>query len=136
MNIYGIGTDIVRVDRIQEMMDKHPGTFLKRVYTKGEIEYCSGRKAEAQHFAGRWAAKEAILKVFGSCWSNGIQWTDIDIHNEMGGKPTVRLAGAARELCEQRGITQVLITISHTSDNAIAFATAMSHSDGQDSDID
>lgn len=126
MNIYGIGTDIVRVDRIQEMMDKHPGTFLKRVYTESEIEYCSGRKAEAQHFAGRWAAKEAILKAFGTGWSKGIQWTDMEIHNEMGGKPTVRLAGAARELCEKRGIVQVLISISHTSDNAIAFATAIS----------
>ena len=125
MNIYGIGTDIVRIDRIAQMMEKHPETFLQKVYTKNEIEYCGGRKAEVQHYAGRWAAKEAILKSFGTGWSKGIQWTDIEVYNETGGKPKVRLAGAARSLCEERGIAQVLISISHTSENAIAFATAV-----------
>ena len=127
MRIIGIGTDIVRVERIANMISKHPDTFLKKVFTENEIAYCQPRKASVQHFAGRWAAKEAILKAFGTGWAKGVQWTDIEVLNEMGGKPKVRLAGAARELCEKMGVVEVLISISHTTDNAVAFATATGH---------
>lgn len=125
MNVFGIGTDIVECDRIQGMIDKHDDLFIDRVYTPKEIEYCSNRKASTQHFAGRWAAKEAILKALGTGWAKGVSWTDIEIRNEMGGKPKVLLGGGARELCEQHGITDILVSISHCQDYATAYATAL-----------
>ncbi|MEM9411371.1 MAG: holo-ACP synthase [Planctomycetota bacterium] len=126
MSVFGIGTDIVECDRIAQMIDKHDDLFIDRVFTPTEIEYCSNRKASTQHFAGRWAAKEAILKSLGTGWAKGIAWTDIEIANEMGGQPRVRLGGGAREVCEQKGITEILISISHCQNYATAYATALS----------
>ena len=125
MNVFGIGTDIVECDRIATMIDKHDDLFIDRVYTPTEIEYCSNRKSATQHFAGRWAAKEAILKALGTGWAKGVSWTDIEIKNEMGGQPRVRLGGGAREICEQKGITEILISISHCKSYATAYATAL-----------
>ena len=107
------------------MIDKHNELFIDRVYTPVEIDYCSQRKSAVQHYAGRWAAKEAILKALGTGWAKGISWTDIEVHNEMGGQPRVRLAGGAKDICESKGITQILISISHCESYAIAFATAL-----------
>ena len=125
MNVFGIGTDIVECQRIAMMIDKHDNLFIDRVYTPNEIEYCSGRKSAIQHFAGRWAAKEAILKSMGTGWAKGIAWTDIEVINEMGGAPKVRIGGGAREHCELKGITDILISISHTESYATAYATAL-----------
>ena len=124
-NVIGIGTDIVEVARIGDMIEKHDDTFIEKVFTEGEITYCGPRKAAVQHFAGRWAAKEAILKSIGTGWSNGIKWTDIEVINEMGGKPYVKLNGKAIEVCEDRGIEEILISISHCNLFATAFATAL-----------
>ncbi len=124
-NVVGIGTDIVECLRIANMIEKHQDVFINRVYTPGEIEYCAGRKSATQHFAGRWAAKEAILKAMGTGWSNGIQWTDIEIANQMGGKPVVKLGGAANDMAEAKGISEVLVSISHCRLFATAFATAI-----------
>lgn len=124
-NVVGIGTDIVECSRIANMIEKHEELFLQRVYTEWEIEYCSGRKSAVQHYAGRWAAKEAILKSFGTGWAKGIAWTDIEIKNEMGGKPSVIIRGAARKICDDLGISEVLISISHCNSHATAFATAV-----------
>lgn len=134
-NVVGIGTDIIECSRIADMIEKHDALFLERVYTEWEIEYCSGRKSAVQHYAGRWAAKEAILKSMGTGWAKGIAWTDIEIKNAMGGKPSVSLHGAAREWCDQLGIAEVMISISHCNSHATAFATAVgpmsdSQSDG------
>ena len=123
--VIGIGTDIVECLRIANMIEKHQDLFLQRVYTPGEIQYCAGRKSATQHFAGRWAAKEAILKAIGTGWSNGIQWTDIEICNQMGGKPFVCLAGAALHVSQSRGISEILISVSHCRLFATAFATAV-----------
>ena len=68
MNVIGIGTDIVECLRIAKMIDRHGELFISRVYTKNEIRYCQSRKQSTQHFAGRWAAKEAILKALGTGW--------------------------------------------------------------------
>jgi len=103
MNIAGIGTDIVECLRIAQMIERHGEIFLTRVYTPREIEYCSSRKAATQHYAGRWAAKEAVLKAMGTGWARGISWHDIEIRSDEGGRPSILLAGAAREICERRG---------------------------------
>jgi holo-[acyl-carrier protein] synthase len=125
MNVIGIGTDIVECLRIESMIEKHDDLFLRRVYTQWEIDYCNQRKSAVQHFAGRWAAKEAILKAMGTGWAKGIQWTDLEIRNEVGGRPFVQLVGQAQKICEQKGISQILISLSHCRQFATAFATAV-----------
>ena len=80
--LISIGTDIIECVRIAQMIEKHGEVFLQRVFTQKEILYCSSRKAATQHYAGRWAAKEAVLKVLGTGWTKGIQWTDVEIVND------------------------------------------------------
>jgi holo-[acyl-carrier protein] synthase len=127
MNIIGIGTDIVECLRIAQMIEQHAEQFLQRVYTPHEIEYCSSRKAATQHYAGRWAAKEAVLKAMGTGWARGIRWQDIEIHNEPGGKPLIRLGGVARDICGQLGVSEMHISISHCRSHATAYALAIGH---------
>jgi holo-[acyl-carrier protein] synthase len=123
--IIGIGIDIVECQRISDMIDKHQDLFLNKVYTPTEIDYCSARKSAVQHFAGRWAAKEAILKALGTGWAKGIEWSDIEIVNDAGGKPFVVLHAGAAEVAKSCGITSVLISISHCQTFAVAYATAI-----------
>ncbi len=123
--VVGIGTDIIECDRIEQMLEKHGDVFLARVYTTGEIDYCSGRKAAIQHYAGRWAAKEAVLKALGTGWAHGIQWTDVEVVNQQGGKPNIVLTGVAKELSAQQGIREMMISISHCKSYAVAYATAV-----------
>lgn len=125
MNVVGIGTDIVECLRIAQMIERHAELFLQRVYTAHEIEYCSARKAATQHYAGRWAAKEAVLKAMGTGWSGGIQWTDVEVRNAQGGQPRIELSGGALAACQELGIREVLISISHCRSHATAFAIAV-----------
>ncbi|MDG2385723.1 MAG: holo-ACP synthase [Pirellulaceae bacterium] len=125
MNVIGIGTDIVECLRIAQMIERHGELFITRVYTPHEIEYCSTRKAATQHYAGRWAAKEAVLKALGTGWIRGITWRDVEVRNRQGGKPTIALAGGAREICEKLGIGEMQISISHCRSHATAFAIAI-----------
>ena len=91
MAIIGIGTDIVECLRIAQMIERHGELFINRVYTPHEIQYCHSRKLATQHFAGRWAAKEAVLKAIGTGWRRGISWRDVEIRNDIGGRPIVAL---------------------------------------------
>ena len=125
MTVLGIGTDIIECLRIAQMIERHGELFISRVYTAHEIEYCATRKAATQHYAGRWAAKEAVLKALGTGWIRGITWRDVEVRNDQGGKPSVRLGGGAREICEQLGITDMLISISHCRTHATAYALAL-----------
>jgi holo-[acyl-carrier protein] synthase len=120
MLIVAVGTDIVEVLRIGQMIERHGEVFLNRVYTEDEIRYCQRRKEYTQHYAGRWAAKEAVMKTLGTGWSRGVGWRDIEICSSRTGAPSIILRGAAREVAEQAGICDVLISISHCR----AFATA------------
>jgi holo-[acyl-carrier protein] synthase len=98
---------------------------LTRVFTPHEVEYCTARKAATQHYAGRWAAKEAVLKALGTGWARGISWQDIEVHNEPGGKPLIRIGGIAREHCERLRISEMHISISHCRSHAVAYAMAV-----------
>jgi holo-[acyl-carrier protein] synthase len=124
MAIIGIGTDIVECVRIAKMIERHGELFLSRVYTTNEVLYCSSRKSATQHYAGRWAAKEAVLKALGTGWSRGIHWTDIEIRNEPGGRPRIVFAGVAKDICLELGIREVHISISHCRSHATAYALA------------
>ena len=123
--VLGIGTDIIECSRIDQMIEKHGDTFLKRVYTADEIAYCQERKAANQHYAGRWAAKEAVLKALGTGWAHGIQWTDVEVVNQMGGKPDIVLREVGLRISREKGIDEIMISISHCKNYATAYATAV-----------
>ena len=124
MPILGLGTDIVECLRIAQMIERHGELFITRVYTDHEIEYCSARKAATQHYAGRWAAKEAVLKALGTGWQRGISWRDIEVRNDRHGAPSVVLRGGAREVFELAAMERIHITISHCRCHAVAYAIA------------
>jgi holo-[acyl-carrier protein] synthase len=129
MKVIGIGTDIIECLRIAQMIERHGELFINRVYTPLEIRYCSSRKQATQHYAGRWAAKEAVLKALGTGWRKGISWRDIEVRNDTLGKPVVGLRGGAADLVEQLGITELLVSISHCRSHAVAYALAVGGED-------
>lgn len=127
MQIIGIGTDIIECERIKHMLVQHGERFTHHVYTEDEVRYCSRRKVAEQHFAGRWAAKEAVLKTFGTGWIAGIAWRDVEVVLLPGGKPTIRLHQGAAQKAAELGITEVLISISHCKSHATATALAINN---------
>jgi holo-[acyl-carrier protein] synthase len=124
-NLIGIGTDITECLRIARMIERHGELFINRVYTPAEIKYCQSRKMATQHFTGRWAAKEAIMKALGTGWRRGISWRDIEVRNEPGGRPVVAVRGGAKDVVEQLGIREIQVSISHCRSHATAFAVAV-----------
>lgn len=110
---------MIEVDRIQAAMDRHGGRFLQRIFSPEEIRYCSSHQDAARHFAGRFAAKEAIVKALGTGFRQGITWLDMEILNDRLGKPEVVLKARLLELC---GDASVMVTISHCKQYAIANA--------------
>jgi len=125
MDIIGIGTDITECLRIARMIERHGELFLDRVYTPEEIRYCQNRKQATQHFTGRWAAKEAVLKALGTGWVRGISWRDIETLSEVGGRPVVTLHGGVKDVARRLGGTEILISISHCRTHATAYALAV-----------
>lgn len=124
MQILGIGTEIIECLRIAQMIERHGELFIARVYTDHEIIYCRARKAATQHYAGRWAAKEAVLKALGASGSAGVRWRDIEIRNNDQGVPTVRLRGGARDVLEASGARRLHLSIAHCRSHATAYAIA------------
>ncbi|TWT67685.1 Holo-[acyl-carrier-protein] synthase [Posidoniimonas polymericola] len=122
--IVGIGTDIIETLRIAKMIERHGELFINRVYTEHEIKYCSSQRAATQHYAGRWAAKEAVLKALGTGWVRGISWRDIEVYKQASGAPVVRLQGGARDALERSGIHRIHVSISHCRSHATAYAVA------------
>jgi holo-[acyl-carrier protein] synthase len=125
VDIIGIGTDIVECLRIRRMIDRHGELFLTRVFTDRELRYCQRSKHATEHFAGRWAAKEAVLKCLGTGWSKGLCWTDIEVQNDPSGQPRIRLHAATHDYARSRGIGSILISISHCRAYATAYALAV-----------
>jgi len=115
MSVRGIGSDIVEVSRINRLREDYGSRFLKRVFTRGEIAYCNSKAHPEIHFAGRFAAKEAIAKaVYQSGYNKVIPFSDIEILNDTEGRPMVSLLTQIQGTC--------LVTISHEHQMAIAFA--------------
>ncbi len=124
MSIAGVGIDVVEVARIADAVDRYGRRFLERVFTQAEADYCRSRAVPAQHFAGRFAVKEAVLKALATGWSGGIRWRDVEIKRGPSGRPEVELSGAAARRAEQMGVTRLHVSISHTSGCAVANAIA------------
>lgn len=124
MNIYGIGTDIIEVDRVKSALEKYPG-FKTRVYTEHEIAYCEDRQCENAKYisyAERFAAKEAVAKAFGTGLGKNIFFKDIEVQNMLSGQPLVKLSAKAQNLLIQKGPYDLKISLSGIKDYAVAFA--------------
>jgi holo-[acyl-carrier protein] synthase len=130
MPILGHGIDIVETARVKRLVDEHGQRFLDRVYTPGEQEYCSRNpKRYYEHLAGRFAAKEAVLKVLGTGWRGGIAWTDIEVLKEPSGQPKIQLTGECHRIAEELGILRWHVSLSHIETHATASAIGLREKD-------
>ncbi|MBN1635390.1 MAG: holo-ACP synthase [Deltaproteobacteria bacterium] len=117
--IFGIGTDIVDVDRLRAVWSRHGDKFLKRVFTPDEINYCLVKADPVPCLAARFAAKEAAVKALGTGISQGVGFRDVQVKSN-GSRPRVELDGRARWLAEEQGISDIHLSLSHEKNFALA----------------
>jgi holo-[acyl-carrier protein] synthase len=120
MSIIGIGIDLVDCGRIESSIERFGDRFLKRVFTEGEIAYSQSMKYPARHFAARFAAKEALSKAFGTGIGKSMGWRDLEVRKKESGEPFVVLNGGAKAIANERGVTKVWISLSHTDQTGMA----------------
>ena len=118
-NIIGLGLDATEIPRIVATIERYGDRFLQRIFTDGEIAYCTRRRVPAIHFAGRFAAKEAAMKALGTGHSQGVLWRDVEVVRR-GGPPQLRLHGGAARRFEAIGGRSSLLTITHSDALAMA----------------
>lgn len=121
MKILGLGVDLAEIDRVARVLAKYP-RFAERCFTEHEREYAFRYARPERRLAARFAGKEAVMKSLGTGWRR-IRWQDIEITG--GGKPTVRMSGNASKRAETLGVTEVLVTITHTDTSALVMAVAV-----------
>jgi len=113
------GTDIIEISRIMDAIEKNKDMFLNKIYTKNEIGYCERHNAaKYQHYAARFAAKEAVSKFLGTGFCGEFDWKEIEIENDEFGKPKVILSGRALDLFNKLGYKEIAISISHCKEYA------------------
>lgn len=128
--VKGIGVDIVDTARMDKILKSDSGhRFLHRVFTDSETAYCKKKVKSIEHYAARFAAKEAVFKALGTGWSGGITWKNVEVVNVDTGAPVVALHGKAQQIFQERGGGTILLSISHTSQMAIAQAVWVSHAE-------
>ena len=115
-----MGVDIAEVARIQGAIERYGETFLRRVYTTAEREYCEEFRNKYERYAGRFAAKEAAMKALGTGWRRGVRWVDFEVVREATGRPTIRLDGEARKIAGEIGVKRIALSITHTETQALA----------------
>ena len=125
MGIVAHGIDLVDCPRIEQMVQRHGERFVTRVFTAAEQAYAAKNKNEIEKLAGRFAAKEAVLKLMGTGWRGKIAWTDIEIINNAAGQPQVTLDGEVKRISDELGIDHISVSITHTANFAIASAVAL-----------
>ncbi len=113
------GIDIIEIKRIEKLFGTYKN-FVRRVYTEDEVKYCQSKRNSFQHYAARFASKEAVLKAFGTGMRDRMKWTDIETLNEDSGKPYINLYGRAKELAKEKNINEITVSLSHCQDYAIA----------------
>ena len=118
--IVGLGVDIAEVERVKGAIERRGEIFLRRVYTAREREYCERFKNKFERYAGRFAAKEAAMKALGTGWGRGVRWVDVEVVREKGGRPTIVLAGEAKNVAERLGVKHIALSITHTETQALA----------------
>ncbi|MBY0505582.1 MAG: holo-ACP synthase [Bryobacteraceae bacterium] len=118
--IAGLGTDLADVDRIAESLSRFGGRFVDRVFTVAEIAYVESKANRAERYAARFAAKEAGMKALGTGWAGGVSWHDLEVVNEVSGRPTLRLHGRAAEYAARMGTRHIHLSLTHTPVMAMA----------------
>ena len=118
--IVGIGTDIIEISRIKEAVERNP-KFMDKLFTKNEQQYLISRNMRPEYIAGRFAAKEAVVKALGTGFT-GFDFKDVEIDRTASGKPIVVLKGKAKQTAQKYGEYKFHLSISHGTDNAIAYA--------------
>src|SRR5271167_1075119 len=118
--IVGLGLDIAEIDRIEAALTRHGAPIIERLFTPAETFYCEGHKGKFERYAARFAAKEAAMKALGTGWTRGVRWRDIEVTREPSGKPTLQLAGAAREIADELGVKNISLSITHSGNLALA----------------
>ena len=118
--IVGIGLDIAEVDRVEAAIARHGERFLNRVYTPAERSYCESKVNRWERFAGRFAAKEAAMKAIGTGWKRGVAWREFEVRRAPSGQPIIEFHGRAGEIARSLGVKRALVTISHTTQHAVA----------------
>lgn len=118
-NIIGLGMDATDIDRIAATIERYGERFMHRIFTEGEVAYCTRRRVPAIHFAGRFAAKEAAMKALGTGHSQGVLWRDVEVVRR-GGPPQLELHGGAASRFTAMGGRSSLLTITHSDDLALA----------------
>jgi holo-[acyl-carrier protein] synthase len=117
-----VGVDVTPISRMARALERHEGRLEERLFTVAERSYCRARALAPQHFAARFAAKEALLKALGV--PSGLSWHELEVVSDDSGAPRVRLHGAAAEAAQRLGITHLHLSLSHAGDQAIAFIVA------------
>jgi len=121
--IVGSGIDLVEIPRIQQSLDRYGARFLNRVYTPAEQAYCLRKRNAAESLAARFAAKEAAAKALGTGISQGVNWLEIEVVREPGGRPTLRFQGRAAERAHRLGASHAALSLTHT--NVLAMASVV-----------
>ena len=123
----GLGVDIVEIERMEQILQRSPA-FAARVFSEEERAYCERHHKPAVHYATHFAAKEAVLKALGTGFSQGIKFTDVEVGHDKNGRPVAVLHGRAAEIAAERGILELPLSLSRTSDTAVANAIAVTAS--------
>lgn len=118
--IVGIGVDIVEIEKLQLAMVRRGDRLRNRAFTPAEIEYCEARVNKFQHYSARFAAKEAAFKAIGTGWRQGVGWQDVEVNNELNGKPVLILKGKTLEFANTLGARTYWVSLSHTDRYAVA----------------
>jgi holo-[acyl-carrier protein] synthase len=126
VTVVGVGVDLVHLPRIRAVIDRWSDRFLARVFTESEIAYCRARRDPVQHFAARFAAKEAGLKALGTGLRLGVRWRELEVRRERGEAPVLVLSGRSRAIGLARGGDRVLLALTHDGDYAMAQALLIS----------
>ena len=127
MAIVSIGSDLCQISRIEDVLERRGEGFCARIYSDSERAYCDARpRSRANHYAGRFAVKEAVMKALGTGWRSGVRWVDIETTREPGQAPMIELHGRTKELAAERGISRWHLTITHDAGLALAFVVAES----------
>jgi holo-[acyl-carrier protein] synthase len=117
--VEGVGVDVVDISRMGDIVERWGDHFLRKVFTDGEIAYARARKNALHHFAARFAVKEAVAKAVATGWRSGFRWKDVEVENDVNGKPSVKLGGTLKSLL---GGANVQVSISHSDTVVVGFA--------------
>jgi holo-[acyl-carrier protein] synthase len=126
MGIVALGLDLAQIARLEAAVGRQGERMLARLFTDGERAYCERRREKMTHYAGRFAVKEAVMKVLGTGWTRGVRWRDIEVVRQPGSAPELVLHGVAGEIARGKGIARIHITITHDAGLAAAVAVAES----------